>query len=206
MFRLFLAFFFLSALQSCSPILLGVMGMKRPMRMTPEEILVQGERYGIPRSDSYEMDSSYYAMIATMDTLRYKRDQKNLFQPLQVLYFDASGILSSYSVNCSVGGFPNLRWNRYGTFDQFPAAKSVELDTMTTLNDHLLHVNPLNNAPFPDLRTYDYTVLVYWNRFSGRQSKRLVRVVKDNVRLEKEKKVMVIYVNSDNFWAQVEID
>jgi hypothetical protein len=45
---------------------------------------------------------------------------------------------------------------------------------------------------------------VYWNRFSGRQSKRLVRVVKDNVRLAKEKKVMVIYVNSDNFWAQAE--
>jgi len=175
------------------------------MSMTPEEILVQGEKYGIPRSDSYEMDSSYYAMIATMDTVRYKRDQKNLFQPLQVLYFDASGILSSYSVNCSVGGFPNLRWNRCGTFDQFPAAVSVELDTMTTLNDHLLHVNPLNNAPFPDLRTYDYTVLVYWNRFSGRQSKCLVQVVKENVRLAKEKKVMVIYVNSDNFWAQVEL-
>lgn len=205
MFRLFLVLFFLSTLQSCSPILLGVMGMKKPMRMTPEEILVQGEKYGIPRSDSYEMDSSYYAMIATIDTVRYKRDQKNLFQPLQVLYFDASGIMSSYSVNCSVGGFPNLRWNRYGTFDQFPAAVSVELDTMTTLNDHLLHVNPLNNAPFPDLRTYDYTVLVYWNRFSGRQSKRLVRVVKDNVRLAKDKKVMVIYVNTDNFWAQAEL-
>jgi len=113
--------------------------------------------------------------------------------------------MSSYSVNCSVGGFPNLRWNRYGTFDQFPAVKSVELDTMTTLNDHLLHVNPLNNAPFPDLRTYDYTVLVYWNRFSGRQSKRLVRVVKENVRLGQGKKIMVLYVNSDNFWAQVEL-
>jgi hypothetical protein len=182
------------------------MGMKKPMSMTPEKILVQGEKYGIPASDSYEMDSSYYATIATMDTVRYKRDQKNLLQPLQVFYFDASGLLSSYSVNCSVGGFPNLKWNRYGTFDQFPAAVSVELDTMTTLNNHLLHVNPLNNAPFPDLRTYDYTVLVYWNRFSGRQSKRLVRVVKDNVRLAKDKKVMVIYVNSDNFWAQVEID
>jgi len=41
------------------------MGMKKPMRMTPEEILVQGEKYGIPRSDSYEMDSSYYSMIET---------------------------------------------------------------------------------------------------------------------------------------------
>ena len=205
MFRLFLMLFFISVLQNCSPILLGVMGMKKPMRMTPEEILVQGEKYGIPRSDSYEMDSSFYSIIETLDTVRYKRDQKNLFQPLQVLYFDSSGLLSSYSVNCSVGGFPNLRWNRYGTFYQFPAAKSIELDTMTTLNDHLIHVNPLNNAPFPDLRTYDYTVLVYWNRFSGRQSKRLVQVVKENVCLAKEKKVMVIYVNSDNFWAQTEL-
>ncbi|MEN9399759.1 MAG: hypothetical protein RL632_860 [Bacteroidota bacterium] len=185
---------------------LGIMGMREPKSRGPEEILALGEQYGIPRSDSYEMDSSYYSIVEQLDTTRFKQDQKNLLQPLQVLYFDASGTLISYHVNCSVGGFPNLKWNRFGDFNQFPAAKSVELDTMTQLNNHLLHVNPLNNAPFPDLRTYDYTVLVYWTGFMGRQSKRLVRVVKKNVRLAKDKKVMVIYVNSDNFWAKAELN
>jgi hypothetical protein len=66
-------------------------------------------------------------------------------------------------------------------------------------------INPLNNAPFPDLRTYDYTVLVYWCRFMGRQSKRLVRVVQDNVRLGEGKKIMVLYVNTDNFWVEAEL-
>ena len=150
------------------------------------------------------MDSSYFSVIQEMDTTRFKRDQNNLLQPLQVFYFDALGTLISYHVNCSVGGFPNLKWNRFGSFNQFPASKSVELDTMVYINDHLLHVNPLNNAPFPDLRNYEYTVLVYWSTFMGRQSKRLVRVVKENLRLSKDKKVMVIYVNSDNFWANAE--
>ena len=181
--------------------MLGVLGIKKPIAMAPEEIFVQGEAYGIPRSESYEMDSSFFSVATTLDTIRYGKDQKNLTQPLQVLYFDASGRLISYSVNCSVGGFPNLKWNRYGTFDQFPAAKSVELDTLNTVKDQLLHINPLNNAPFPDLRTYDYTVLVYWCRFMGRQSKRLVHVVQDNVRLADGKKVMVLYVNTDNFWV-----
>ena len=175
------------------------------MAMTPEEILVQGEKYGIPRGDSYVMDSSFFSVALSLDTIRYGKDQKNLTQPLQALYFDASGRLISYSVNCSVGGFPNLKWNRYGTFDQFPAAKSVELDTLNSVNEHLLHINPLNNAPFPDLRTYDNTVLVYWCRFMGRQSKRLVRVVQDNVRLGEEKKIMVLYVNTDNFWVGAEV-
>ncbi len=203
--KLILGILLLSSLQSCNSILLGVMGIKKPTVLTPEEILVHGEVYGIPRSESYEMDSSYFSVAAALDTIRYKRDQKNLMQPLQALYFDASGSLISYSVNCSVGGFPNLKWNRYGAFDQFPAAKSVELDTMNTLNNHLLHINPLNNAPFPDLRTYDYTVLVYWCRFMGRQSKRLVRIVQDNVRLGEGKKIMVLYVNTDNFWVEAEL-
>lgn len=185
--------------------MLGVMGIKKPMAMTPEEILVQGEAYGIPRSESYEMDSSFFSVALSLDTIRYGKDQNNLTQPLQSLYFDASGRLISYSVNCSVGGFPNLKWNRYGTFNQFPPPKSVELDTMNTVKDQLLHINPLNNAPFPDLRTYDYTVLVYWCRFMGRQSKRLVRVVKENVRLGEGKKIMVLYVNTDNFWVGAEV-
>jgi len=173
--------------------------------MTPQEIFVQGDAYAIPRSESYVMDSSFFSVVAALDTIRYGKDQKNLTQPLQALYFDASGRLISYSVNCSVGGFPNLKWNRYGTFDQFPAARSVQLDTMNTLRNHLLHINPLNNAPFPDLRTYDYTVLVYWCRFMGRQCKRLVRVVQDNVRLAEGKGVMVLYVNTDNFWVGTEL-
>jgi hypothetical protein len=196
---------FIASLQSCSSVLFGVMDIKKPMSMTPEEILVQGEKYGIPISDSYEMDSSFFSVATTLDTIRYKRDQKNLTQPLQVLYFDKSGRLISYLVNCSVGGFPNMKWNRYGTYNQFPAAQSIELDTMNTLNDHLLHINPLNNAPFPDLRTYDYTILVYWSGFMGRQSKHLVRVVQDNVGLAVGEKVMVLYVNTDNFWSKVEI-
>ncbi len=174
--------------------------------MDAEEILVLGDEYGIPRGDSYEMDSSYFAVLKVLDTTRFKGDQKNLLQPLQVLYFDAKGTLISYHVNCSVGGFPNLKWNRFGDFNHFPAAKSVELDTMTQLNNHLLHINPLNNAPFPDLRTYDFTVLVYWNGFMGRQSKRLVRVVQENVGLAKDKKVKVIYVNTDNFWTSVDLE
>ena len=195
---------FLPLLVGCQSMIKGMMGMNAPKSLDADEILVLEEEYSIPQSDGYEMDSSYFAVLKDFDTTRFKRDQKNLLQPLQVLYFDASGTLISYHVNCSVGGFPNLKWNRLGDFNQFPPAKSVELDTMKHVSNHLLHINPLNNAPFPDLRTYDIAVLVYWNRFMGRQSKRLVRVVQENVSLAKDKKVMVIYVNTDHFWATAE--
>jgi hypothetical protein len=48
---------------------------------------------------------------------------------------------------------------------------------------------------------YDYIVIVYWNRFMGRQSKRLIHFVQENSKLQKDKKVKIIYVNNDNIFA-----
>ena len=51
------------------------------------------------------------------------------------------------------------------------------------------------------IENYDYIVFVYWNRFMGRQSKRLIHFVQENYKLAKDFNVKIIYVNTDNVFA-----
>jgi hypothetical protein len=50
---------------------------------------------------------------------------------------------------------------------------------------------------------YSNTVVVFWTRFMGRQTKRFVETVQQNVNLSKGKPVNVIYINNDNFFSEL---
>ena len=106
----------------------------------------------------------------------------NHVQPLQALYFDRSGRLVSYHVNCYAGGFPNLKWNHDDAFSSFPPASVSPLDTLVSLQDLLPHVKtPAGETPTCQSSPVDYTVVVMWPVFMGRQSKRLIKTVKKNL-------------------------
>lgn len=123
----------------CGPVLFKVMGLKKGKELTPEEIISQAKKYSIQATDCYEMDTTYMTYVFAIDTA-YKIERKNHFQPLQALYYDSTGKLVSYHVNCSVGGFPNLKWNKFGAFDEFPARSQAKLDTLVDLKTHLTFV------------------------------------------------------------------
>ena len=77
--------------------------------MDEKTIVRYANHYNIPIADGYELDTSYYAFLLSHDKARYKEQINNHYQPLQALYFDKSGQLQSFQINCYAGGFPNLQ-------------------------------------------------------------------------------------------------
>lgn len=185
-------------LQSCSPLLLKTYGLKTIKPLTSEEIIRQGKKYKIPVSEAYELDSTYYTFIKSLDTNRFNQVIKDHFQPLQAIYYDKIGQMCSFHINCYCGGFPNLKWNRNGNFDVFLPKQQAPIDSIFTLEKQLSFIQPLAHQDSLNITPFDYVVVVHWNRYMGRQSKRLIEIVQNNARLTNRERVKIIYVNSDN--------
>ena len=176
-------------------------------------------RFGLEGEPWYELDEtsltcylmdSFYTKLDTTDSLRWERLAKHLnnhLQMLQAMYFDRAGRLVSYHLNCYAEGFPNLKWNKYGAFNSFPPSSAAPPDTLLPLPALLPHIrdthdNPISATPSPQA---DYTVVVFWSGFFGRQSKRLIRTVQRNLPLAADSlRVEALFVNDD--WFLVKMD
>lgn len=201
--KLLFLFVVFKTLHSCSPLLLKTYGMKEMKSLSKVEIMAQGSKYKIPENDAYVLDSSYIDFIFLLDSTKYAKEIQNHFQPLQALYYDQTGQLKSYHINCNAGGFPNLKWNRFGNFDAFIPKQQTPIDSILPLNQHLKHLVPLTDEAriFPD--AYDFIVIVHWSRFMGRQSKRLIKIVQKNATLSKNYNTKIVYVNNDNLFGSL---
>lgn len=191
------------SLSSCSVMFNSFYGMKKMEAINQNEIIHYSKKYKIPLSESYEMDSAYFTFLKSADTTKYKNEVKNHYQPLQALYYNNSGALESFQINCFVGGFPNLKWNINDNFSTFPPKKQTPLDSLVPLNVYLKYLNPVSNSAMPSVENYDFVVIVHWNRFMGRQSKNLIDYVQENSKLAKDQKVKILYVNTDNVYASL---
>jgi len=186
---------------SCSRTLLKLYGIKADYTIVNDKNLVQlSQEYDIPLEDWYELDFSYYDFILSFDKDIYIEEMNNHLQPLQALYFNSEGELISYHVNCDMGGFPNLKWNKNNTFNTFVPETQTTLDTLISFEALSQYLTPtIYSKSFSHLN-YDYTVVVVWADYMGRQSKRLCRSIRENVNLaHADKKVKTVYVNVDNF-------
>ncbi len=171
--------------------------------------------YGIKpqKSVSPEQINNFYLQLplkefkkATVDSTflfrmkkTYAKDTAQLryhLQPLQALYFDSDENLISFHVNCNAGGFPNLQWNRNNVFNKFPPATQTKVDNLFELQEFkkLVHLNEEKNS-------YDYSIVIFWNFFLEKQSRRLIDQVLDNVKLT-NKKINLIFVNNDNLFLE----
>jgi hypothetical protein len=189
-------------LLSCSTILTGIYGIKKIKRVNKNTIVRYAKKYNVSSTNSYELDTSYFLFLTSLDTIKYKLQIKNHYQPLQALYYDNTGYLKSFQVNCYAGGFPNLKWDINGIMSAFPPKQQAPIDSIIPLETQLKYLNPISPSFKLSIDSYDYIVIVYWNRFMGRQSKRLIHIVQENCKLEKEKKVKIIYANNDNIFVE----
>ena len=163
-----LAFF---GLTSCTSIFTGIYGMKKMKNVDENTIARFAKKYNIPASDNYEIDTAYFSCLFSLDTTQFKQEIKNHYQPLQALYYDNSGELKSFQVNCYAGGFPNLKWDRNEIMTTFPPKQQAPIDSIVPLETHLKYLKPLSQTEKIRPVNYDYIVIVHWNRFMGRQSK-----------------------------------
>ena len=97
-------------------------------------------------------------------------------------------------MNCNAGGFPNLQWNRNNVFEKFPAITQTKIARPFDLNIFK------NTMKIEDQKKiYDYTVIIFWDFFLEKQSKRLIEQVAKNLTLT-DKKVDLILINNDNLF------
>jgi hypothetical protein len=192
-------------LTSCSSVISGLYGIKNPKKLDDQTIIRYSEKYHIPITDNYKLDTAYLTFLSSLDSITFKEQIKNHYQPLQVLYYHKTGQLESFQINCYAGGFPNLNWNRDGMFTTFPPGKQAPIDSIISLDLQLKYIHPLSRTISCSIENYEYIVIVYWSRFMGRQSKRLIHLVQENIKLAKEYKVKIFYVNTDNIFALTDI-
>lgn len=163
--------------------------------------MLYSDKYGIPVEDNYELATTYKLHLKSLDASQYKAQKKNHSQPLQALYYDKTGNLLSFHVNCYTGGFPNLLWNRDGIMATFPPKQQAPLDSIVSLDTQIEYLKPLSKTGHLSTDAFDYIIIVYWSRFMGRQSKRLIRTVQKNSNLSSDELVKIIYANTDNLFA-----
>ncbi len=195
----------IAVLTSCSGLIFGMYGMKKPKPVDEVTIARFAGKYNIPPEDSYLMDTSFVSWLFEQDTSLHKWGIKDHYQPLQALYYNQMGELVSFQVNCYAGGFPNLQWERDSIFNTFPPLGQAKVDSLLPLGKLLTFIRPVGNSKPVDTEDLDYFIVVQWNRFMGRQSKRLIRLVQHNSLLAKEVNFKIIYVNTDNNFAFAEI-
>jgi len=198
----FLTLTCLFGLTGCTSIVTGLYGLKEIRAVDEKTIAHFSKKYNIPPTDSYELDTAYFTFLSSLDTTGHKTQIKNHFQPLQALYYNIDGHLESFQVNCYAGGFPNLLWDRNNIMATFPPEQQAPLDSIVSLETQIKYLRPLPQAERFSADAYDYIVIVYWSRFMGRQSKRLIRTVQNNSKLATGKKVKIIYANTDNVFAR----
>lgn len=188
-------------LSSCNAIFTGIYGVKSPKTLSTEQIKKHARKQNIPLENVWVLDSTYRDYLKAQDTNINALAIKNHAQPLQALYYHKQHLFS-FHANCYAGGFPNLSWNHSGAFNQFPPATVAPIDSLLPLNNLRVSLKALEGKKvFPTYET-DTLVIVFWNRFMGRQSKRLVKLVKENAALGSTQKPKIIYVNNDNFFAK----
>ena len=169
--------------------------MKNVTTNDSSKIVNYANKYSIPQKNSFIIDTTYISYVYSLDS-SLNQIKKNHLQPLQALYFNKTGKLISYHINCYTGGFPNLKWNRNGVFDSFPPKTQAPLDTIFTYNDIRKFVKDIN-----DDKNAEYNILVFWNIAMGRQSKRLIKIVNENAKLA-DKSINIIYVNDDDIFLK----
>lgn len=211
--HLFTVFFCLILFSSCSPIL-GLYGVRNPKEISEKKIIRYSKRVAIPKDAIYELDTSYFPFLASlklsannslnMDSMKIierKNLVKNHYQPLQALYFNKSGKLESFQINCYAGGFPNLKWDRDSILSTFSPKIQAPLDTLLSESVIISFLKPFIDSTKIKTGDYDYLVYVFYSKFMGRQNKRFINFIQKNSQLSNEKNIRVIYITMDNAYA-----
>jgi hypothetical protein len=105
---------------------------------------------------------------------------KNLHQPNQIAFLNSKNDSISLIVNCDIGGFPNLKWKSLLDQDhsillsqfRYPIKAIDYLQTCLSyeVSDSILQTTIKNPK----------TILVKYSFFMGRQSKRLIKYIKQS--------------------------
>jgi len=182
-------------------------GIKDPRKLSNHEISIKAEKLGIPSNLSYTLKPIYFKALIQGDTTKPYGISvsggkscgplNDYMQPLQLMYFDSAGKLISFHINCYATGFPKLHWNNKGQFDQFIPASSVPLtENVVTRQFVLSYLDPVDG--YSNYPANKNIAILFWSDFMYKQSKELIRVANENLKLDRTHNTAILYVNVDN--------
>jgi hypothetical protein len=190
-------------LGGCNSALKGIMGIKDVKPIYPADLPDFSIEFNISPDALFLIDTTaFVSFLSTLpDTGNLKHD---LYQPLQIMAFDSSGHKYLHLVNCSIGGFKSLKWNKYETFEHFPlsAGKFYNSDTTINLDQTLsfFYKSEGIGVSTPDYSTADEIIVVFWANFMKSQSQRLLDLLNGYEKKFANKDIRVYYVVTDNLY------
>lgn len=181
----------------CLPFIFGcsaIIGLKAPKAVNNANFK--------PIEQVYEVRDSYVAEHTYLKNISFIKDsalKQRHAQPLQALYYNNKGENIVAIVNCNVPGGLNLNWNFNHILSTFPPIYPDYKD--------LIHLPQILSACSIDpkkinFQDYDYTVLLFWNQYMGRQTKHFLKAFRENLTKTRTQKVLTVYINNDNFFAE----
>lgn len=175
----------------------AVMGVAEIKEYGTEDIKTFLQKNNISDSVFYFADKDYINSL-----LKLTKDSgliKHHLQPLQASYYNKTGELISFHINCNAPGFPNLNWNYKGAMDVFPPKSQAPPDTLLTWQTHLHYLKSNKPNQLTGEDDFDYYIVVGWAGFMKKQSRILINAVRKNLMLNTaNKKVKIIFVCTDN--------
>jgi hypothetical protein len=163
------------------------------------------KEFNLPKEKTFRLDTNYIRYLFHFDTIRYADQIKNHYQPIQALYYDRNGQLVSFHINCYAGidvpGKDDLNWNQENAFATFLPKSVAPFDSILPLMKHLSFIKTFDNKPIDTIgfSAFDYTIIIHWGkRWRPKDSKNLIKIVSDNANLAFDKKLNILYVNSDD--------
>uniref|UniRef100_UPI00404924DD hypothetical protein n=1 Tax=Flavobacterium sp. TaxID=239 RepID=UPI00404924DD len=205
----------------CKPIaaklILGV--DTTPEWKTQNEILSDFEKHQIPTINRFILDTAIYSKTVekqvyknvemmkangiAIDSIIENKIQKSFndnLQPVQVRYFNSDGSPIFKLVNCYLENVFKMDWNFDKSFDVYPPSTNDEI--LNFGNENLAFFIPMfrnldgSVLNFNDLPKSKYYVIVFWNSFFNKPSRKLINQIQ---KIEKDKEhTFVLYVNNHN--------
>lgn len=186
----------------CARLVYGIYGIKETPASTTLKTM---EDFSGGKVVDYFILSESYKQALKNDSGKFVRKAAKLMQPLQVRVYEvASDSLIGFTVNCDVGGIPDLKWNRAGFFNALPPKLPVKLDTVLKLSSDLQYLRGPRMEPLSPRVNSKYAVLVYYSVFMNRQSKRLIRQVKKSYAKYNREELSLLFVHSDLLYSDLE--
>lgn len=190
---------------SCSFMMKKMMGIKNPRIMDEKLHTRYLKKMHAPVDQAYLLDTNYLYFLEIKDTLNFREQKKNHYQPIQAIYYGHGQFQEAWFINCYAPGFPKLNWNFENKFATFPPKTAAPLDSLVSFNRLIAHAASFkNNKKHKVGENEPYTVVFIWNRIFKKESKRLHRIVLENLKMCPEP-YRIIYINNDNIYAQPEL-
>ena len=209
-------------LSSCRVAYRVILGIdSTPSSRTNKDILKDSKRFKMDPALVFVLDTVSYrnAVLKTYnETIKeLKKDTTSIdsvlvkhtygvvkddLQPTQFRLFKSDKTEVFKLVNCYIDPPIPMSWNVEKCFDNFPPIISIKsLNTHNfDLDFYLSHITNLkgDSVVFTDLPKSDYYILVFWNSFFVKPSKKLIKTVRKYIKAHPEVNITPIYINNQN--------